>query len=498
VGDIGDGRLELDELGSVIDHASSLDTPRPVELLEGNDTTTWGERLQASGVTPWLRRHRVAVAAGAAAVLLLGAVGTTWVRTRPPEQNTAVDVLITDFIADNGPSGVVDTGSGTLESSYRVTPQRSGATVRILGLVGPGIRASKVRPHSDTAAEDGTSIADVAVVLGCDDPALVTASPKDFRLQVEETDVYGRTTSGPVELPLDIASQWVDYTRSPCIQQQTSEFIVPTKVVIDGSLPTRTITATVTVHNGSNHDVTLSPPQGQQSSVFVAGGITAIAQGDDGVVPVTLRMSDCSNPRLDEAYVPDTGQGRSTTTPGVNLLVTRSDLADGFGATIVVPFAADARAEVRSLLAQICRDVPVAAASVVIAGSSPVDPATEFTTNGDPSLVGLRMTVDVTTTAQRVVLSDGVAPEDVANGAVVTVSTAGSRVTQGRARMVVDWATTCGGVISPPTVQLELTSGSRSWPVRAVLADAHLLAAYRVACPALQGGDFEGMGWPTS
>jgi len=499
VGDIGDGRLELDELGSVIDHASSLDVPRRAELLEGNDTTTWGERLENAGVTPWLRRHRVAIAAGTAAVLLLGAAGTAWVRTRPPQQITTVDVLVTEIIADGGQSGIVDTGSGILQSSYRVTPQRSGDTVRILGVVGPGIRASKVRSHSDKPAEDGTSIADVAVVLGCDDPALDTMSPKDFRLRVEETDTYGRTTSGSVDLPFDIASQLADDTVAPCNQQQISESIVPTKVVIGGSLPARTITATVTVHNGFGHGVSLSPPQGQQSSVYVAGGTTQLGTGDDAVVPVSLRVSDCSNPRVDDAYVPDTGQGGSTSTPGVNLLVTRNDLQQGFGATIVVPFAPVDRARIRSLLEQMCRGVPSVTTRVVIAGSSPVAPTTEFTSSGDPSTVGLRMTVDVATTAQRVVLSDGVAPEDVAQGADVTISTAGSPVKQGHARLVVDWAVACGGgVVNPPTVQLELTSGSRSWPVRAILADEHLLAAYRVACPELQSGDFEGLGWPGS
>jgi hypothetical protein len=73
-----------------------------------------------------------------------------------------------------------------------------------------------------------------------------------------------------------------------------------------------------------------------------------------------------------------------------------------------------------------------------------------------------------------------------------------SDVLGGHARLVVDWAGTCDFAQSPPIVTLTLTSGSRSWPVRASLADQHLVEAYRVACPGLQPGDFSGMGWPTA
>jgi hypothetical protein len=498
MGDFGDGRLELDELGTVIDRASSLDAPPAAELLEGNDAVTWGERLENAGVTPWLRRHRGALAAGTAAVLLIGVAGTAWVRTRPPEQLSAVDVTVYDWVPASGQSGIVDTGNGVLQSSYRVTPGSSGDKVRILGLLGPGIRASKVLPRPSPSAEPATAVADVSVVLGCDDPALATPSAQDFRLRVEETDAYGRTTSGLAELPLTTSSQWIDYITTPCMQQQISELVVPTRVTISGSLPTRTLTTAVTVHNGLGHDLTLSAAQGQQSSVYVAGGILPLPAGADVVVPVTMRVTDCANPRLDDAYDPQAGQSRPSSTHGVDLNVTRNDVANGFGATVLAGFSADQQRQVSSLLAQMCRGVPAATARVVIAGSSPIDPATEFTPTGDPSEIALRMTVDVATTAQRVVLSDGTAPEDVANGATVTVSTAGSPVKQGHARLVVDMAMSCNGVTTPPTVALQLSSGSRSWPVRASLADPHLLAAYRVACPALPADDFTSNGWPSA
>ena len=499
VGDFGDGRLELDELGTVIDRASSLDAPPATELLEGNDTLTWGERLENAGVTPWLRRHRAALAAVTAAVVLLGAAGTAWVRTRPPEQLATVDVTVFDWVSDaGGTSGVLDMGNGTLEASYRVTPGGSGGTVRILGLVGPGIRASKVHPHPSPSSEPATAVADVDVVLGCDDPALEKAIASDYHLRVAETDTYGRTTTGLAELPLTTGSQWVDYTAMPCAQQQVTELVVPTGIDISGSLPTRTLTTRIRVHNGFGHDITVAPQGGQQTSVYVGGSFTLLPTGADAVVPVTMRLADCSNPRLDDAYDPQAGQSRPSQTAGIDLMVTRTDVAQNFGATIVARFSPEQRVQVASLFERMCRGVPAATTRVVIAGSSPVDPSTEFTSSGDPTMVALRMSVDVATTADRVDLADGIAPEDVVNGALVTLSTAGSPVARGHARLVVDWAIACSGVVSPPVVALRLTSGSRSWPVRATLADTHLMAAYRVACPGLQPEDFGSMGWPTA
>ena len=52
-----DGRLDLDDLGHVIEQASSLDDvvgtddPRP----------TLRERLESRGALPWVRRHRLAL-----------------------------------------------------------------------------------------------------------------------------------------------------------------------------------------------------------------------------------------------------------------------------------------------------------------------------------------------------------------------------------------------------------------------------------------------------
>jgi len=500
VGDFGDGRLELDELGSVIDHASSLDAQRRDDVLEGNDATPWTERLQSAGITPWIRRHRAALAAATAVVLVAGTATAGYLRSRPPAQDMTVSASVNDWVSDTSSgSGVLNSSPGMLGSTYRATPGHPGDTLRILGIAGPGIRASTAHPLSDHAAEDGSVIADVAAVVGCDDPATGTATANDFRLRIEQTDVYGRSTTGLVDLPLVDAGQWVDSIVPSCVQQQLAEHVPARATRITGDIAARVLTVDTALHNGFRSDLTVSPMTGSGRSVYIAGQLVLVPQDADVAIPVRIRVTDCADPRLDDAYVPSPdGNGPSAQRAGLNLFANVGAGDATYGGGLVVPFSPVQEAQVTSLLGQMCRGVPPATVTVLIAGNSPSDVVSRFSLGGDPSLVGLRMQVDVATTAQHVAISDGTAPEDLRNGAVATVLTVSAGARGGHAHLTVDWAVVCSSPQSPPTVSLTLTSGSHSWPVRATLSDQHLLHAYRVACPALQEGDYAGMGWPNA
>ena len=107
----GDGRLELDELGTVIDHASSLDSPTRDDVLEGNDAVTWGERLESAGMRRWLRRHRVALAATTAVVVVAG-VAEGLPASRPPDQDMNVAVAVEDWAPLDGGGGLSSDGWG--------------------------------------------------------------------------------------------------------------------------------------------------------------------------------------------------------------------------------------------------------------------------------------------------------------------------------------------------------------------------------------------------
>ena len=80
-----DGRLDLDELGEVIDRASTLDDPARTEVIDDGKGGPGLERLEDAGVAPWVRRHRVAVASVTAVAVLATAgvvAGRCWCRPR--------------------------------------------------------------------------------------------------------------------------------------------------------------------------------------------------------------------------------------------------------------------------------------------------------------------------------------------------------------------------------------------------------------------------------
>jgi len=179
MGEADDGRLELDDLGSVIDHASTLAPSAPDDLLEGNDAPTWGERLEARGITPWLRRHRVVLAVGAVTVVAVGALGSAWTRSQPPPVDPTIRATVADALSD----GLATQVPGVVYDGYtavavQVQPA-AGEAITVLGIIGPGIRASRAVP--DPA---GAGVDDVFLAPGCDDPRSSTPTFDDYRLQV--------------------------------------------------------------------------------------------------------------------------------------------------------------------------------------------------------------------------------------------------------------------------------------------------------------------------
>jgi hypothetical protein len=494
MGASGDGRLELDELGSVIDHASSLEAPA-ADLLAGNDATTWSERLDAVGLTPWLRRHRTVLAVVSALVLVAGVTTAAWVRSRPPEQLTDLALTARDWVSGDSP-GIVFYGDGTFSASYWVSPERPGDTATVLGLTGPGIRASQVHPVTGAPAENGAAVADVAAVIGCDDSRVLAATPADFRLLVRQTDAWGRSVDGALLLPSASATQWVDNLIGPCGQQLLTERVVATAVTVTPDAAHRSLLADVTVRNGFDQALSLSPTTGQGTAVFTWGDTGVVEPGATTVVRATMRVTDCAHPVLDGAYVPQVSEHRSTAqVPGLNLYASISESLYGGGAQLVARFSPAMAARADAMLQGFCAGLPAVRSDVVIGGSSPVDVATAFASNGDPSLVALRLALDVTTDADRVLVADSAQPEDLANGQQPVVLPAQATVRDGHAVLGLDWAARCDSVSPPPIVALTVVAGGRSWPVRVTLDDPQVRAAYVVACPALPVGDFPAVGW---
>ena len=145
----GDGRLDLDELGDVIDHAATLETPARTEVLDDGRGRTWAERLEDAGVTPWLRRHR-AVVASVTAIAVLASTGVVAYRTLvPPPLDPEIRVAATPVvpsqyvIGDSSQAfdqiGIFNTGL-SLRSAYALVRDGGpdGSSYRITGLPAPG------------------------------------------------------------------------------------------------------------------------------------------------------------------------------------------------------------------------------------------------------------------------------------------------------------------------------------------------------------------------
>jgi hypothetical protein len=129
----GDGRLDLDELGSVIESATAA--PATEMLEDGIGRPTVAERLEASGLTPWLRRHPLATGAVSVVMALGLASLAVHVATMPPPFDPQVVATVTPVrgsdptISLDGPDG--DVGAGWFQSKVHLSgrPARSSTAV---------------------------------------------------------------------------------------------------------------------------------------------------------------------------------------------------------------------------------------------------------------------------------------------------------------------------------------------------------------------------------
>ena len=491
MGAADDGRLELDDIGSVIDHASSLAPSAPDDLLEGHDAPTWHERLESRGITPWFRRHRIALAVGAGAVVAVGALGSTWVRSQPPP----VDPTITATVADALSNGLATeipgaTYEGFTAVAVKVEP-RAGEAITVLGITGPGIRASRA-VRDRTAADDG--VEDVFLAPGCDDPRSFTATFDDYRLQVRRTDTYGRATVGTLTLPSAIAAQLADSAVQNCFQSRVSEAVTVTGIDIRPDVARRTITVAVTVHNGLGQDL-LAQGVSSASTVLDAFADPAdLTTGADTTQKVRLTLVDCSP---DQVVIAQPGGDGSGSQGPVDLNFFVTPLGGGpSSAGVTVGWSTAERARITAATRAMCAGGPGATTRVLSASPAPVAVSQAYGFTGPNDGVVLRMRVEVASSAP-VLLTDGSYPYGAKPEGVPSVTTASAVPRGGRAVVTVDWAAQCTATLGPPAVWLTATSGGRTYPYRGALDDPVLARAYSAACPGSVPADLTGFGWPS-
>jgi len=510
VGHDGRGHLDLDDTG--YDEATLVslevgDEARP-EVLEGPQGVTWGERLEAAGVTPYLRRHRSVARSALVVLAVVGLVAggvTTYLSGLPPADDGAISVTVWETTSTSWETPNL-TKQGTLELSYFLAPKRPGDSLRLLGLLGPGVRASAgSEPDTPVAGKPGDH--DLAVIPDCDDPTVLAAQDADYHLQVQRTDALGRTVTGLVAVPVGSSVHWPVLIGRACAPQWFDESITTEAVDVSTTEPTTGVPALELVlhlrnkfgtgivatyvggfnyYGGVGYDGGVPPTGTPNSALLVAGTTTSL-------LSVSVPVTDCRSPAAALA-------GEATSGLDLNGVVvtpvSRVDVGDVIAGVLTVRWTAPVAHRVDTALRSLCAGVPQVTVDVVS-----VSPATDAALTAPLQILGpvgavLRARLLVTSAATRVTVSDTATPADIDQGSPVYFTTRTADLRRGAAEVTVDWATTCDPQQGPPAVQLMLTSGQRRYPEPVTLADATLTAGFLHACGLIYTADLAEAGWP--
>jgi len=494
VGHAGRGRLDLDGMGDDGADLVSLEAGDEVgpEVLEGPQGVTWGERLESAGVTAYLRRHRVVARSVLVVLAVVGLVAggvTAYRSTRPPADDGVIAVTVWETTSTSGETTTL-TEQGTLELSYFLSPQRPGDSLRLLGLDGPGVRASAgSEPVTPVAGKMGDH--DLAVIPDCDDPTVLAAQDGDYHLRVQRTDALGRTVTGLVAVPVGSSVHWPVLIGQACAPQWLDESITTEAVDVSTTHPTTGVPALDLVphlHNEFGHDIAI---YGGGSNYEVGGAL--LVAGTTTLLSVSVPVPDCRSPveALDRGVANGLELIGTVETPG-----NRGDGEGIIGGRFTVRWSAPVAHRIDTALRALCKGVPQVTVDVVS-----VSPATDIAStaplqNPGPVVAVLRTQLLVTSAATRVTVSDTATPADIAQGSRVYFTTATADLRRGVAEVSVDWATTCDPQPGPPIVQLVLTSGQHRYPEQVTLADATLTAAFLRTCGLIYTADLANAGWP--
>ncbi len=489
-----DGRLDLDDLGQVVENATLLDGAPERDELSGSDGPTWAERTAPART--WVRRRRVPLAVIASAALLAGAGATAWQVRQPPPAATELDVTMSFASTSEGPFDYAE--DGTVTVALRATPRRGGETARVLGLVGPGIAASR-------STFLGVGTFRVRAVVDCSlDPSVITGVPAQrYLVAVATTDEYGRTLVG--RLPMaGVTDALAPQVTTECTQRIADAGVL-TRVTAarrDGD----SLALTVSVSNGTEHRAVLETGP-RSGTVDVSAQPVALPAGRDRFWDVRLTPTDCGDPRLDRVTADGTlVEGPAVAEPAFEAQVRLDSvppggsygLASSFRLVRLGPAAAAWRAWVR---ASCVGREPVGAD--VIDASAPVPAPSAQDPGRFASTIRLRVVQPdaVVALAQARDPWNGVEPRITAptdpDVPWSAVTGPGPRTTT----VTVLWFFSCNGDLSPPEVAAtaEYADGTRA-PWRLRLDDAPLASVLRRTCPILLASDDElaSWGWQTA
>jgi hypothetical protein len=520
-----DGRLDLDELGEVIDHAATLGTEARddghelrAEVLDDGRGTSWAERLEDAGVTAWLRRHRVLVGSVAVTALLVGA-GTVAARTLvPPPVDPELRITVTPVapaqyiiggaIETWGVPGIFPTGT-TLRSAYALTAQDDGdtSTYAITGVTGPGVRASSASPQPDLVRGTDAARQDVDVIPDCFDPSVLTTSLDAYQLLVRRTDDRGRVLEAALPVP-DAVTNWGALITATCLQTQAQFGLTPQSVTVRPDVDADVVAVDVVVSS------TLAWPtvvrvEDLYGSPAIVPGMTPVRLPAlrGAVLPVSLELRDCAAPSLSSIGVASFpgDQGYDGAARGLYLSVQFPDEVAGVPeqpigwrgvAQAPLEFTPSQTRTIDAALASLCRDAEPAAVEVRDVGFA--REVSGVFPNGNPVSTRFPVTLDVAVAgATRVALATPPVSRD--ESPTTLVGATAAQVDDGRASMRTWVDVDCGtGYAPPPTVQLTVTTARGDYPLLVTVSDAVLAESIAVNCPTISRELLLDFGWQPS
>jgi hypothetical protein len=482
-----DGRLDLDELGSVIEGA----TPAAADTVDdGLARPSLAERLEDVGVLPWMRRHRPLVVALTAAGIA-GVVGlAVHQATQPPPLDPRVTAALTPLPIAEGGWGAPSPDRSIVVGRMLVTGVTPGETVAVAGLSGPGLGATSAAPldgsqpgtypDPDPRAMPWTTSA----TIDCASPRSLTAQPSDYAVLLERTDRWGRTVTGALPLP-EQAEAWADTVRRTCWQRTVAAGVALDSLEVRTDVARGTVALGVVIRNDAPLDLlTGSAPSdldkqgvriGQSFRVNLPAGLGAQTE-------VLMTVTSC-----DRAAVPLVGVlqwpdgGTEALVPGITADVASPDRR--LWSTVPLVFDAEEARAVGDAVAAVCAGAP----------------ALSLTPVGAPVVQALGGPTDERQMRFRLALrpsSGAVSAVDVAGDAGLPAAFSARSLPDPDGTVEAVWRFTCANTPAPPTVSMTLTDGERTWPWRAAIDAEPLARAVLRSCPTATDVALASTGWP--
>lgn len=480
-----DGRLDLDELGSVIESADVA--PSAETLEDGIGRPTVAERLESVGLTPWIRRHRVLTGA-VCTVAAFGLVAVAvHLATMPPPFDPEVVATITPVSAPgstislDGPDG--DVGSGW----FQVADVPAGDRVAVTGIRGPGLGATagseQLGGWFGGIPVQGEPVWSARAVIDCHDGGL-QPSEDDYRLTLRKTDRWGRTSDAAVPLPAG-STRWAGVVASVCWQRATMDSLSITELSTRADLARAQVSLGVRLESSLPVDAIVGTELEELGSVRVGqtfrSPIAARLTVDTEVLLSILSCRDASAP---QPLFPQSASYRVVSPePGLGFAVQSSDAQQI--AYVPVRFTPEQTRDVDRAIGEVCAGAPPVTVAAV--GTPQVNAL-----GGAFSEQEMRLQLDVRRPVDR-----RAHVEIPGDPGLSTVYYSVADLDAGKAApAALIWRFTCQNTPVPPMVTVTVTDARRSWPMRAALTDESVERAVLRACPAQSADSLAANGWP--